>query len=240
MILLKSSQDQPSDLAVSPKLRYLFWTDAGQTPKIERAFLDGTNRTVLASESLASPRGLTVDYTNDFLYWTDDVLDMISCMAADGTQRQIIRYGSRLPAPTAVSIFGNNMLWFSCANGRCISLALVCDGHNDCRDNATSDEINCREILYSLLENTFVSDRTCPAGQIKCENTNICIYPDYLCDGNNNCGDNSDENPLFCAGRTCSPSQFRCDGGKCIPQAWVCDNFKDCSDGTDEPPSCSE
>ncbi|KAJ0015964.1 hypothetical protein NQD34_014254 [Periophthalmus magnuspinnatus] len=111
MILLKSSQDQPSDLAVSPKLRYLFWTDAGQTPKIERAFLDGTNRTVLASESLASPRGLTVDYTNDFLYWTDDVLDMISCMAADGTQRQIIRYGSRLPAPTAVSIFGNNMLW---------------------------------------------------------------------------------------------------------------------------------
>lgn len=111
MVLLKSVQDQPRDLAVSPKLRYLFWTDGGQTPKIERALLDGTNRTVLASESLASPRGLTVDYTNDFLYWTDDVLDMISRMAPDGTQRQIIRYGSRYPSPTGMAVFGNYMLW---------------------------------------------------------------------------------------------------------------------------------
>uniref|UniRef100_H2LL78 Low density lipoprotein receptor-related protein 2b n=1 Tax=Oryzias latipes TaxID=8090 RepID=H2LL78_ORYLA len=110
-ILLKSSEDQPRDLAVSPKHRFLFWTDGGQTPKIERAFLDGTNRTVLASESLASPRGLTVDYTANFLYWTDDVLDMISRMAIDGTQRRIIRYGSRYPSPTGMSIFGNNMLW---------------------------------------------------------------------------------------------------------------------------------
>uniref|UniRef100_A0A7N8XVY7 Low-density lipoprotein receptor-related protein 2 n=1 Tax=Mastacembelus armatus TaxID=205130 RepID=A0A7N8XVY7_9TELE len=726
-ILLKSSQDQPSDLAVSPKLRYLFWTDGGQTPKIERALLDGTNRTVLASESLASPRGLTVDYTNDFLYWTDDVLDMISRMAIDGTQRQIIRYGSRYPSPTGMAIFGNYMLWvdrklgklfqarkdpanadqpevirdsldglmdvaifdahvqptsanqvgfnpcqedngrcqqfcfalpgqekpkcdcahgsllsngvtcgygqdeflvfttdytlnslrldpadhstpfpavnlgynlmaldfdskekrifftqyigtrrsrigyvtttsitsppviiatnldnpqglaydwvnkrlyftdyynrtvqaigvdgknrsviahanlprgivvdpcygylywtdcgipakieratlggnfrtsiinsslttpnglsldyeermlywadasldkieratltgqnrqviiqgvvypyaltvfqqdvfwtdwtersvlragkddgsgyavlarelqykpndihvfaaskqescsssclqfnggcshvcvpgplgpecqcphqgkwylanngkdciedtgkrcqpeqftclngncisarwkcdgyndcqdntdelervcvfrsscpafhtcsaldftcdngrcvplsyacdytndcgdnsderdcpfptcnpateFTCGNGRCISATFVCDGRNDCRDNATSDEINCPE-------------RTCPVGQIKCDRTNICIYPESLCDGYNNCGDNSDENPLFCAGHTCSPNQFRCDEGKCIPNSWVCDSIRDCSDGTDEPPSCGE
>lgn len=111
MILIKSSQDQPCDVAVSPKLRYLFWTVSGQTPKIERALLDGTNRTVLASESLGSPRGLTVDYTNDFLYWTDDVLDMISRMATDGTQRQIVRYGSRYPSPTGMAIFGNYMLW---------------------------------------------------------------------------------------------------------------------------------
>lgn len=111
MILLKSSHDQPRDVAVSPRLRYLFWTDAGQTPKIERALLDGTNRTVLASESLASPHGLTVDYTSDFLYWTDDVLDMISRMHVDGTQREIIRYGSRYPSPTGLAIFGNNMLW---------------------------------------------------------------------------------------------------------------------------------
>lgn len=109
--LLKSSEDQPRDLAVSPRLRYLFWTDGGQMPKIERALLDGTNRTVLASASLASPRGLTVDYTADFLYWTDDVLDMFSRMHVDGTQREIIRFGSRYPSPTGMAVFGNNMLW---------------------------------------------------------------------------------------------------------------------------------
>lgn len=111
MILLKSSEDQPRDVAVSPKLRYLFWTDGGQSPKIERALLDGTNRTVLASESLASPRGLTVDYTSHFLYWTDDSLDMISRMDTDGQQREIIRYGSRYPSPGGMAIFGDNMLW---------------------------------------------------------------------------------------------------------------------------------
>lgn len=110
-ILLKTSEDQPRDLAVSPGLRYLFWTDGGQMPKIERALLDGTNRTVLASESLASPRGLTVDYSADFLYWADDVLDMFSRMHVDGTQREIIRFGSRYPYPTGMAIFGDNMLW---------------------------------------------------------------------------------------------------------------------------------
>lgn len=110
-VLLKSSMDRPRDLAVSPKLRYLFWTDAGQNPKIERALLDGTNRTVLATDSLASPRGLTVDYTNGRLYWVDDGLDMISTMTADGTERQIVRYGSRYPAPYSVSIYGNYMVW---------------------------------------------------------------------------------------------------------------------------------
>lgn len=44
----------------------------------------------------------------------------------------------------------------------------------------------------------IAADRTCPTGQVKCDNTNICIYPESLCDGYNNCGDNSDENPLFC------------------------------------------
>ncbi|KAK0132816.1 Low-density lipoprotein receptor-related protein 2 [Merluccius polli] len=112
LVLLKAGGgDRPRDLAVSPKLRFLFWTDGGQTPKIERALLDGTNRTVLASESLASPRGLTVDYASDFLYWTDDALDMISRMATDGTQRQIVRYGSRLPAPTGMAVFGRYVLW---------------------------------------------------------------------------------------------------------------------------------
>uniref|UniRef100_W5N103 Low-density lipoprotein receptor-related protein 2 n=1 Tax=Lepisosteus oculatus TaxID=7918 RepID=W5N103_LEPOC len=111
LVLLKSSVDRPHDIAVSPRLRYIFWTDGGQTPKIERAFLDGRNRTVLASESLATPQGLTVDYTSDYLYWTDDTLDLISCMRFDGTQRQIVRFGSRYPSPCGISIFGNYMIW---------------------------------------------------------------------------------------------------------------------------------
>lgn len=42
------------------------------------------------------------------------------------------------------------------------------------------------------------------------------------------------------ATRTCSSDEFLCDEGKCIPSNFVCDGIDDCTDGTDEPPSCRE
>lgn len=156
MVLLKTSEDQPRDLAVSPKLRYLFWADGGQTPKIERALLDGTNRTVLASESLASPRGLTVDYTANFLYWTDDVLDMISRMATDGTQREIIRYGSRYPSPMGMAIFGNYMLWVDQKLGKLFQA-------NKNPTNTNQPEVS--QNIYCLV---YVCKKSC--GTMQCGN----------------------------------------------------------------------
>ena len=34
--------------------------------------------------------------------------------------------------------------------------------------------------------------------------------------------------------RPCSESEFRCDGGLCIPGTWVCDHKNDCGDNSDE------
>lgn len=42
------------------------------------------------------------------------------------------------------------------------------------------------------------------------------------------------------ATRTCSSDEFLCDEGKCIPSNFVCDGINDCTDGSDEPPSCGE
>lgn len=59
------------------RFRYMYWTDWGEVPKIERADLDGTERLVLVNTSLGWPNGLALDYDERKIYWGDAKTDMI-------------------------------------------------------------------------------------------------------------------------------------------------------------------
>mgnify|MGYP000536642970 CR=1 FL=1 len=50
---------------------YLFWTDWGEKPKIERSELDGSHRRVLLRDNIIWPNGLTVDKETKRIYWAD-------------------------------------------------------------------------------------------------------------------------------------------------------------------------
>lgn len=52
----------PVIMSLSPSHRYLFWTEWGQYPRIERSRLDGTERMVLVNVSISWPNGISVDY----------------------------------------------------------------------------------------------------------------------------------------------------------------------------------
>lgn len=41
---------------------YLFWTEWGQYPRIERSRLDGSQRLVLVNVSISWPNGISIDY----------------------------------------------------------------------------------------------------------------------------------------------------------------------------------
>lgn len=76
-----------------------------------------------------------------------------------------------------------------------------------------------------------------------CNSTRQCIPQYFVCDGDRDCDDGSDESN--CGSRACPDGYFRCTNGQCIPSTWVCDGHADCSDSVDErqncqPPKCDE
>ncbi|CAL1527987.1 unnamed protein product [Lymnaea stagnalis] len=73
--------------------------------------------------------------------------------------------------------------------------------------------------------------KVCGPGEIKC-GKNSCIKRSWICDGNQDCDDNSDE--AHCA--TCDKSEMACvkSYGRCINKTQGCDGADDCYTGVDE------
>lgn len=57
--------------------RYVYWTDWGTKAFIGRVGMDGNNKSAIITTKIEWPNGLTIDYTNDMLYWADAHLNYI-------------------------------------------------------------------------------------------------------------------------------------------------------------------
>lgn len=73
----------------------------------------------------------------------------------------------------------------------------------------------------------------CGLMSFQCDNGE-CIGMDFLCDGNAECSDFSDENVKYCAATHCPSYAFRCGNGACISGKKKCDLRIDCTDASDE------
>ncbi|TRZ00822.1 hypothetical protein DNTS_026704 [Danionella cerebrum] len=111
---------------------------------------------------------------------------------------------------------------FECTDGSgCVIESGVCDGLAQCPDG--SDEWDCSWRIG------------CQSDDWKCRN-NICIPRELLCNEEDDCGDNSDEE----ACGACEKMGIRCPDGACLSQREKCDGVSQCSDQRDEPLTCGK
>lgn len=114
-ILFHENLTNPWSIAVDPRAgaRYLFLTDWGKNPRIERCSMDGRERTSIVNDSIQMPLGLTLDLIRDEVYFTDRHLNYIEVVSYTGeNRRKILANTHFLHAPTSVTLFENYLYWF--------------------------------------------------------------------------------------------------------------------------------
>uniref|UniRef100_A0A3Q3N1G3 Low-density lipoprotein receptor related-protein 13 n=1 Tax=Mastacembelus armatus TaxID=205130 RepID=A0A3Q3N1G3_9TELE len=127
-VILDEDLDQPRSLALLPQKGLMFWTEIGNVVKIERAGMDGSERTVVVNSSLGWPGGVAVDTISDRVYWTDERLKAIGSATLDGDDIPIC-LSFKTTNPFSLAVF-NDILYWSDAKRRVVQAAHKISGKN--------------------------------------------------------------------------------------------------------------
>lgn len=110
-IYLRKRRKIPNDDKLLLIHSFVFWSDwSGPNAKIERSYMDGSERSAITNEKIYWPNGLTIDFATDRIFWADAKMHVIENSKLDGTDRKKI-LSTHLPHPFALTIFEDNMFW---------------------------------------------------------------------------------------------------------------------------------
>lgn len=141
---------------------------------------------------------------------------------------------------------------FMCSDESCIPSDKICNGVQDC-PNDESDERGCSnyrpfdcddrksitnaQVCDSIVDCSDAKDElkcgSCSETEFRCNDGVTCVSKSALCNGTDDCGDNSDEDYTTCANYDCG-DRYKCQEGTCIAYDQVCDSNINCPAGTEE------
>ncbi|KAI9558491.1 hypothetical protein GHT06_015278 [Daphnia sinensis] len=238
-VLVRQNLHWPNGLTIDYTGKKMYWCDV-HLGRIERINLDGTKRELIASasESLHRPYGLAI--SDSFLYWTEKDVGKIQRLSLNNISLPIETLRTENRVLFDIKLFDNTSQTGEniCSSNPCPDLCVVVPkGHVClCREGFQSDPKNNQSCTVPTAELT-----TCdPIQEFRCRRSGTCIEKRFLCDGDFDCPDQSDEDTApggSCEHVTCRKDQFKCRTIGCVARSWVCDGDRDCNDGSDEEES---
>ena len=91
--LLFLGLDEPRGIALDLDSGFMFWTDWGVNPKIERASLSGSQRAAIVTTDLHWPNGIELDKGNKRIFWVDAHMndyDKVESVDYSGHNRKLL------------------------------------------------------------------------------------------------------------------------------------------------------
>ncbi|KAL0117855.1 hypothetical protein PUN28_008920 [Cardiocondyla obscurior] len=238
-LFVKPTVEWPNGITIDHIAERIYWVDA-RADYIASSDFDGKRFKKIIDKDGRVSHPFAIAVFKDNVYWDDWKQSMIFIANKDLGRSINSVVGFQIAGLMDLKIFAHSVQVGTneCAtNNTCSHICLGAPQNSHvclCPDGMvmTDGKCLCPNGVKPYANSTCPRvASTCSSNQFACQNS-VCIPEFWKCDGDNDCGDNSDE--VHCNRATCSPNNFECDENKCIPKYWVCDLDRDCKDGKDE------